>query len=117
MKAVLDLILEELRTPSGQTGPLSDAYVRAVTAGGHALLGAAVCAYAGAWGLAFAIPVGLSYWVLKERSDLRRGGAVLDGAEDAVMVSIGAWYGVTWWPAVVLACMGYILASAAWRRA
>lgn len=57
------------------------------------------------------------YWATKERGDLKRGGSFWDGAEDAVMVSLGAWYGVWWWPALILGAGLYIMAVAAWRRA
>jgi hypothetical protein len=108
---IFNTIIKELSTPSGQMGPASDAYLRAVVAGGHALLGAAICAWFGWWGLAVAVPLAVAYWWVKERGDLLRGGAFWDGLEDTVMVSIGAWYGVVWWPLVVLCCMGYIMAA------
>ena len=112
---ILSLIWAEINTPSGQAGPLSGAYRRAVEGIGHAVLGAAFCAYLDGWGLALAVPVAAIYWLAKERGDLRRGGRWLDGAEDAVMVGLGAWYGPAWWPALVLACGGLQMLSAAWR--
>jgi hypothetical protein len=113
MISAIALIIAELKTPTGQAGPLAGAYLRAVGAGGHALLGASFCAWFGVWGLALGLPLGAAYWVLKERGDLRRDGGLLDGMEDAVMVSLGAWYGTAWWPAMVIGCMGYIMVSAA----
>ena len=112
---VIQRIIMELKTPTGQVGPAPRAYLRTVVAGGHALLGAAFCAWFGAWGLALAVPVALAYWLAKERGDLRRGGKVWDGLEDTVMVSLGAWYGPDWWPAMVLGCMGCIMLSAVVR--
>jgi hypothetical protein len=111
------LIWEEIQTPSGQTGPLSAAYRRAVEGIGHGVLGAAFCAPFGVWGIAPGIVIAAAYWAIKERGDLRRGGRVWDGVEDTVMVCLGAWYGVWWWPAMILGAGGYIMASAGWRRA
>lgn len=114
--SLLSLIWAEIATPSGQVGPLSAAYRRAVEGVAHAVLGAAFCAPLGLWGLAAALPVAAVYWRAKEAGDLRRGGRLWDGAEDAVMVALGAWYGGPWWPALMLGCAAYIMASAAWRR-
>jgi hypothetical protein len=110
-----ELIIAELNTPTGQTGPLHDTYVRSMSGLGHAVLGAAFCASFGLWGLIYAAPVALVYWLAKERGDLRRGGKFWDGVEDAIMVSLGAWYGVWWWPLAILGGAGIILASAAVR--
>jgi hypothetical protein len=33
----------------------------------------------------------------------------------AIKAMRGEWYGPDWWPAMVLACMGYIMVSAAVR--
>jgi hypothetical protein len=112
---LIDLILAELNTPTGRVGPLSVEYGRATGAIGHAVLGSVPCAFFGAWGLAAALPLAGLYWLAKERGDLRRGGDVWDGLEDAVMVSLGAWYGVAWWPALLIGAAGYIMASAAMR--
>ena len=97
----------ELWTPGGNSTP----HYRAVTAGGHALLGAAVAGLFGFWGLAAGVALAVAYWLIKERADLRNGGALLDGLEDTVMVSLGAWYGAAWWPLLMVLCMGYIM----WR--
>lgn len=37
-----------------------------------------------------ALVVGLGYWLIKERGDLKRGGGLRDGIEDAVFVAVGA---------------------------
>jgi len=113
---VINLILAELQTPDGQIGPLHGAYRRAATGVWHAVLGAALCAHLGLWGVGFAFLLAVAYWLVKERRDYARGGAVWDGLEDAVMVSLGAWYGPVWWPAMICAAGVYIMASAAWRR-
>ena len=111
----IDLIYTQIETPSGQPGPLDAVYLRTVTACGHAVLGAAFCAYLGAWGLALGLPLALAYWLAKERGDLRRGGGLWDGLEDTVMVALGAWYGPQWWPSMILGAMGYIMISGAVR--
>jgi len=113
--SVIDTIWAEINTPTGQIGPLSSAYGRAMGGVGHAVLGAAFCAPLGVWGLAAAIPLAPLYWLTKERGDLRRGGRLWDGIEDATCVSLGAWYGVFWWPWAVLLAAGIIMASAAVR--
>ena len=115
MSRVVDLIMAEISTPTGQVGPLGGAYLRAVSGMGHAVLGAAFCAPFGWWGLGAALAVAVVYWLVKERGDLRRGGDVWDGVEDAICVSLGAWYGAIWWPVAVLVAAGIILGSAAWR--
>ena len=80
----------------------------------------------GAWHAVAAMPVGMlltnvgwsgpvgcavavfcTYWALKERGDLRRGGYWQDSVEDSATVAIGAWAGQQlpgdmWWPVLVL---------------
>jgi hypothetical protein len=109
---VISLIIAELRTP----GSGESVHHRATTAVGHAIVGAALVAPFGAWGLGAGLFLAVAYWWAKERGDLGRGGAVWDGLEDTVMVGLGAWYGAAWWPAVIVLAMGYIMAVAAWRR-
>lgn len=111
---LIDRIWQQIEEPDSAAVP-SRAYIRAVIAIGHAMLGAAVCAWFGAWGLGLAVPLALVYWLAKERGDLTRGGTFWDGAEDTVMVSLGAWYGAVWWPALVIVSAGYIMAVATWR--
>lgn len=111
---LIDRIFRQIETPDSAAVP-SRAYTRAVIAISHAMLGASVCAWLGPYGLALAVPLALVYWLAKERGDLRRGGTVWDGLEDTVMVSLGAWYGAVWWPALVILCAGYIMAVATWR--
>ena len=114
---MIRLIWQELETPSGQTGPLTGAYQRAVVGIAHAVLGALAASLFGVWGLGAAVVIAGIYWAIKERGDLRRGGSFWDGAEDTVMVSLGAWYtGPWWWPALILGAGLYIMAVAAWRR-
>ena len=115
MVSTLDAIWAEINTPSGQQGPLGAAYLRAVVGMGHALLGAAFVAPLGLYGLPAAYLLGLVYWLAKERGDLRRGGDLRDGLEDAVMVSLGAFYGPWWWPAVMIGCGGYLMFMGARR--
>lgn len=110
------LILAEIRTPSGQQGPLSASYRRAVEGIGHAVLGAALAAPFGLWGLGAGFVIAAFYWAAKEAGDLKRGGRLWDGAEDATMVAIGAWYGPAWWGAMVMGCAACIMVVDAWRR-
>lgn len=116
MSRMLGVIWAEITTPTGQAGPLSAAYARAMSGVGHAVLGATFCAPLGASGIIMALAVAVIYWTAKERGDLRRGGLMWDGIEDALCVSLGAWYGVIWWPAAVLVAAAIILASAAARK-
>ena len=74
-------------------------YQFAVIAIGHAMLGAAL-----SWG-GFLIAV--AYWVIKERGDLKRGGAWRDGLIDTGFVSLGLIYsGPIWWPVAVMVLAG-----------
>jgi hypothetical protein len=107
---ILRLIIAELQAPNG--GPLAGPYLRAVSGGGHALLGACF-ATQGIWWAGLMVAV--VYWLAKEWGDLRRGGAILDGLEDTVMVWLGTWYGAFWWPFVIFGCMAYIMMAGAWR--
>lgn len=109
MGLLIDQIWQEIMTPSGQTGPLGAAYQRGVVGMAHALLGAAFVAPLGWYGLGAAYLLGLAYWLAKERGDLRRNGDLRDGAEDALMVSLGAFYGPWWWPGAVLALGGALM--------
>lgn len=70
---------------------------------GHALVGAFLSSAFGLWGIAGAAVIAIAYWLAKELPDLARGGQVLDGLEDALAVSLGAWYsGHWWWPLTIL---------------
>jgi hypothetical protein len=108
-------ILAELATPSNQVGSLDRPYRRAVIGIGHAIVGAALVSALPAWGWPLGLTLGAVYWLIKERGDLLRGGGILDGLEDAAMVSLGAWYGPWWWPVVILGCAGYLMARGAMR--
>ena len=112
---MINLIWKELNTPSGQRGPLSAAYHRAVVGIAHAVLGACAAAFLGVWGIGAAVVIAGVYWAVKEKGDLGRGGSFWDGAEDTVMVMLGGWYGVWWWPALILGAAFYIMLVAAWR--
>ena len=108
---LFDAIWDEIHNPHG--GRLAAAHARATTAGAHAVLGACA-ASGGVWWLGLAVAA--LYWLAKERGDLRRGGAWLDGAEDTLCVWIGTCYiGPWWWPVAVLAIMGYVMAMGAIR--
>lgn len=99
----------EVATPSGQSGPASLAYARAVEGMGHAMLGACLAVLLSGYGLWFGLAVALVYWLVKERGDLRRGGAWADGAEDALLVWIGTYYGPWWWPPLIMVLAGYLM--------
>ena len=100
-------LIAELDTPSNQVGPLHAAYERGVIGMGHGLVGALLGAVAGLFGAEpwlAALIVAPLYWLGKEVGDLRRGGTVADGAEDAACVGLGALYsGPVIFPAGMLA--------------
>ena len=54
-------------------------------------------------GAAARLAIGIAYWVIKERGDLKRGGSWRDGLVDAGFVMYGALYGPWWWPLGVFA--------------
>ena len=114
--AAIARIFAEIETPSNQIGPLHAAYERATQGIGHALLGACAAVLLGGYGLAFGLAVATAYWLIKERGDLRRGGAWADGIEDALLVCIGTYYGPWWWPLVLLAVAGYLMLMGAIRE-
>ncbi len=105
------IIAELLRPSTLNAGPLNAAYTRAVIGIAHAMLGAALVPLAGPW--IMVIP--LTYWLAKESFDLKRGGGLLDGLEDTLMVWLGAFYGPWWWPVLMIGCGGYLMAMGAWR--
>ena len=108
-------IWDDLLTP-GADG--SAGYRRAVIGVAHAMLGAALAAPLMAWGGADAAliapalraAVALAYWAVKEAGDLRRGGTLADGIEDAIFVHLGTFYGPWWWPVCMLAAGGAVWA-------
>lgn len=107
---LLGSIWREINDPNG--GALGPQYLRAVTAGGHAFLGA--CFAQDMWWAGLAVAV--IYWLVKEWGDLGRGGTIRDGLEDTVMVWLGTFYvGPWWWPWLMVGCMAYIMAAGAWR--
>jgi len=113
---ILDDLFGEILTPSGQPGPLHKAYERAVEGIGHAMLGAGLVSLLGVWGLLPGMAVAVAYWWIKERGDLKRGGSWADGAEDMLLVWLGAFYGPWWWPLVILAVGGYLMVMGAIRE-
>ena len=52
---MIGIIWAEINTPTGRIGPLSAAYARAMGGVGHAVLGAALCAHLGTWGIGAAV--------------------------------------------------------------
>lgn len=108
--SIFSRLWADLLTPSGYGTP----YTAGTSAVAHGLLGACVAPF-GWWGLSAALSVALAYWLLKERGDLKRGGAVLDGLEDTAMVALGTYYGPVWWPPLMLACGLVVMISRALR--
>jgi len=105
-------VIRDLLTPSPGDTP----YHAGIMAIAHAVVGAAFIAPLGWYGLAPGLAVAVAYWLAKEWGDLRRGGAILDGLEDAVMVWLGGWYGASWWPAMVLGAGFYVMVARQWRK-
>ena len=84
-------------------------YQRAVIGAGHALVGAALIAIVPVEYLVTArVGLAVIYWMLKEAGDLKRGGDLRDGLEDAAFVWLGAFYGPWWWPLLILGAMGCV---------
>ena len=106
LKSIFSRLWADLLTPSGYGTP----YTAGTSAVAHGLLGACVAPF-GWHGLLAALSVALAYWLLKERGDLARGGAWLDGLEDTAMVAIGTYYGPVWWPPLMLACGLVVMVS------
>lgn len=91
-------LISDLATPSGNESN----YQWALVAIGHTVIGAALFALFGWWGLAV--------YAFKEASDLRRGGRWGDSAVDMAFVAIGGVYGPAWWPFLVFLAVGVGLA-------
>ena len=86
----------ELSTPStAAPGPLHAAYERAVIGMAHMTVGAALGSLLplewAAWSAVARLGIVAAYWLAKEAGDLRRGGTVADGIEDAACVGVGCW--------------------------
>lgn len=89
-------LLKAINTPSGKD---ESPYTFAVIAIGHAMLGAVF-----SW---FGLIAAALYWFVKERKDLKRGGAWLDGLVDTFFVALGTFYvGPIWWPISVMLLAG-----------
>lgn len=111
--SLLDLIWQELNTPTGQTGPLSRAYQRGAGAAWHVIFGAAVAWPMGQYQWAFGLAIAVLYWLVKEAGDLRRDGSAWDGLEDAACVYLGTFCGPWWWGAVALVATAYVFVMGA----
>lgn len=90
--------IRDLSTPA-----VGSPYIRGVIWIGHAMVGAAFVSGFGLIGLLPALAIGALYWTVKERGDLRRGGALSDGIEDALGVAMGGLYGFPHWPEAIIA--------------
>ena len=109
----LSALIAELSRPSTlPPGPLHGAYERAVIGMAHMTLGAAIAlAVPPSWavcGVVARLAIVAAYWLAKEAGDLRRGGTLADGLEDAACVGLGAW---TFNPLAVLAVGAWLM----WR--
>jgi len=111
---ILDAMLAELFRPSDlPPGPLHRAYERAVIGIGHLVLGASI---AGLLAPAPWASLGLAmlYFAFKEIGDLRRGGSLRDGIEDAACVGLGLFYAGQWFaPGAAILIGAYLM----WRGA
>ncbi len=103
--------IRDLSTPAVGTP-----YIRGVIWIGHAMVGAAFVSGFGLIGLFPALAIGVLYWIAKERGDLRRGGALSDGIEDALGVAMGGLYGFPHWPEGVLATAFGVMVLSHWKR-
>jgi hypothetical protein len=103
--------IRDLATPA-----VGSPYQRGVIWIAHAMVGAAFVSWFGLVGLFPALALGLAYWATKERGDLRRGGALSDGIEDALGVCMGGLYGLPHWPEAILATGFGIMVLANWKR-
>lgn len=107
MIAAIRRLLEEIATPTNGGG-----YLWAVIALGHVMLGAMLQGALGFVGVGARLSIALTYWHLKERKDLKRGGGLKDGLVDAALVGVGAFYdGPRWWPVMVFVgvCLGAVI--------
>lgn len=101
MRAAIRRLLTEIAQPT-----IGGGYLWAVIAIGHVMLGAVLQGILGAAGAGARLAIGMGYWLIKERRDLRRGGSLRDGLADAALVAVGAFYsGPRWWPVAVFAAV------------
>lgn len=87
-------------------------YLWAIIAIGHVMLGAMLQGALGALGVAARLSIGIVYWCVKERRDLKRKGSLKDGLIDSTFVVVGAFYeGPRYWPVIVFTavCIGAII--------
>ena len=109
-------LFEDILTPGSDGSP---AYRRGVIAIAHAMLGAALvwpvaALFGPEWVIAaggIRVAIAGAYWGLKEAFDLKRGGIMADGIEDAAFVAAGTFYGVEWWPVLMILAGGFVM----WR--
>jgi hypothetical protein len=111
----IEALMDEINRPSDlPPGPLHRAYERGVIGMGHGIVGAAVAGFL--WpvtdwtDVAVRLCVAVIYWTVKEWGDLRRGGSLRDGLEDAACVALGLFYAGQWYaPMVCLGLGGYLM--------
>jgi hypothetical protein len=113
---VIVTLFDDILTPGSDGSP---AYRRGVIAIAHAMLGAALvwpvaALFGPEWVIAaggIRVAIAGAYWGLKEAFDLQRGGTLADGIEDAAFVAAGTFYGVAWWPVLMILAGGFVM----WR--
>lgn len=114
MVGKLKRLVSELMTPTNQeiAGPTSKAYRKLVGSVAHGVLGQAAMICLGWLGLAFwpAFLLVLGLYIAKEANDLRKGGDLADGIEDAASTLFAAFYHASGWLPLMILLNGVMIA-------
>lgn len=100
----IDIINEFWRDASMPSPPDESVYQFVVIAVGHIFIGSLFGVFlSGLW--LFLIPI--AYFTLKELSDIKRGGTLIDSIVDMLFVGVGAIYLLVspWGPVIALAVL------------
>ena len=100
----IDIINEFWRDASMPSPPDESVYQFVVIAVGHIFIGSLLGVFlTGLW--LFLIPI--AYFALKELSDIKRGGTLIDSIVDMLFVGVGAIYLLVspWGPVIALAVL------------